>query len=114
MLVKEEKFHRIESQEEMDILEGLPYRSDTPVENAYEEPVPYIVASQLKFGTRAYLMTTGAESGYYVTPCVITEIISVTPADGKNDTKLKNKHNFTSSFLIENTRYHVGIDETTD
>lgn len=97
----------IESDEQMKLLEELPYHTDSPYD-PYEGLTCYVVTSKLEVGTRAYMVDEA--NGIYVVPGIITEIITVSPADKRNDIKLRNKHFWTDSFLIGNTRYHVGVD----
>lgn len=102
------KAHYIETEAEMNALYELPYHSDAPYE-PHEGLVDYVLAAELKVGKKAYMICEA--NGVYVEPGVITEMITVTPADDRCDTEFRHRHYCEDSFLVGNTRYHVGIDK---
>lgn len=102
------KAHYIETEEEMNDLYKHSYHSDSPYD-PYEGLVDYVLAPELKVGEEAYMVCEA--NGVYVEPGIITEMITITPADGRCDTKLRHEHFCEESFLVGDTRYHVGIDK---
>ena len=120
MMYKENGLNYVETQMELDLLEGMPYYSGPTVTDPndpdYEGEYPIAVASELKPGKKVYVMHEGvSRGGIFVNTFIIKEVIAVTKADNEYDMvyskMLREKYLETNSFLVGDTRYYLGLEE---
>lgn len=119
-MVKEYGLEYIETQMELDLLEGLPYRSGPrvtdPDDPNYEGEYPVSVAGKLDVGRKVYTMHEEvSRGGIFVDTFIIKEVIAVTRADNKYDMiyskMLREKYSETREFIVGDTYYYVGLEE---